>query len=205
MFRTFLVTTAAMTLMSGFALAQTATTPAPPATETTEPMQVTTRDIFTGAGGAAAANEMAGMTKISEGQLLASGIIGKNVYNGDGADAESIGKLNDLILGQDGMVQAAVVGVGGFLGVGQKNVALPANQLKLSVREDKSSWIVIETTKDKLNAAPAFETSENFTEGVADPSKANEADADAQPAAPETPAPADTTTPAAPAPAAPAN
>jgi hypothetical protein len=151
-------------------------------------------DLFKGAPGSKTAADMSAMTKVEEGQLLASGFMGKDVYNGDGSDAESIGKLSDLIIGPDGMIQAAVISVGGFLGVGQKSVAIPANQLKLSVRQDKTSWIVVDTTKDKLKAAPSFETSDNFTEGVADPAKANES----APATSTTP-PADATTPSAPA------
>jgi len=71
----------------------------------------------------------------------------KAVYSGDTDIAESIGKLNDLVIGPDGMVQAAVIGVGGFLGVGQKDVAIAASQLKLSVRSDGNSWLVLNTTK----------------------------------------------------------
>ena len=49
---------------------------------------------------------------------------------------KSKGKLNDLVIGKDGLVQTAVIGVGGFLGVGQKDVAVAPTQLKLSVRSD---------------------------------------------------------------------
>jgi hypothetical protein len=113
----------------------------------------------------------------------------KAVYSGDTDIAESIGKLNDLVIGPDGMVQAAVIGVGGFLGVGQKDVAIAASQLKLSVRSDGNSWLVLNTTKDQLNTAPAFDRSANFTDGVADPMKASKtAVGTTTPTAPETPA-----------------
>jgi hypothetical protein len=213
MFKYLIATTASIALMSGVAFAQsTTTTPAPADNQAEAPVK--SMELFKGAPGSKTAADMSAMTKVEEGQLLASGFMGKDVYNGDGSDAESIGKLSDLIIGPDGMVQAAVIGVGGFLGVGQKNVAIPANQLKLSIREDKSSWIVVDTTKDKLQAAPSFETSDNFTEGVADPAKANEnasetpttppADTTTAPvpmAPADSTAPAETTAPAAPAPA----
>jgi hypothetical protein len=135
-----------------------------------------------------AAPDAAALTKASEGQILAAGFLGKAVYNGDSDTAESIGKLNDLVIGPDGMVQAAVIGVGGFLGVGEKDVAVAASQLKLSVRSDGNSWLVLPTTKDQLKAAPAFDRSANFTDGVADPMKASKTEAETTaPVAPETP------------------
>ncbi|MEP7453522.1 PRC-barrel domain-containing protein [Phyllobacterium sp. SB3] len=216
MFRALIASTAGLALLSGVAMAQgTTTAPDPAPVETAPPAKVDTMELFKGVPADSAAADAAAMTKVEEGQLLGSGLIGKDVYNGDADDAESIGKLNDLIIGPDGKVQAAVISVGGFLGVGAKNVALPVNQLKLSVREDKKNWIVVDTTKDKLQEAPAFETADNFTEGVADPAKADEANSESAPiepapAAPATPdatepatptPPADTTAPADPAPA----
>jgi PRC-barrel domain protein len=179
-----LIATACVVLMSGTALGQT-TAPAP--AETPAPLTVTNKELFKPATGTPpAAPEAPALTKAVEGQILASGFLGKAVYNGDGDNAESIGKLNDLVIGPEGMVQAAVIGVGGFLGVGQKDVAVAPAQLKLSMRSDGNSWLVINTTKDQLNAAPAFDRSANFTDGVADPMKASQSTT--APAAPETPA-----------------
>ncbi|MHC1548214.1 PRC-barrel domain-containing protein [Phyllobacterium sp. K27] len=202
MLRTLIASTAALGMLSGVAFAQGTSTPAP-TTETMAPMKVETNPLFKNAAGTdAAPAETTAFTAVEEGELLASGLIGKNVYNGDADDAESIGKVADLIVGPDGSVKAAVIGVGGFLGIGAKNVALPADQLKLSVREDKNTWIVVETTKDKLNAAPAFEIGDNFTDGVADPMKANEAkNQSSGDTAPAAPAPMDTPATTTPAPA----
>jgi len=161
--------------------------PAP--AETPAPLTVTNKELFKPATGMPpAAPEAAALTQAAEGQLLASGFLSKAVYNGDGDNAESIGKLNDLVIGPEDMVQAAVIGVGGFLGVGQKDVTVAPTQLKLSMRSDGNSWLVMNTTKDQLNAAPAFDRSANFTDGVADPMKASQSEADATPAVPETPA-----------------
>jgi hypothetical protein len=184
MIRNLIATTACAVLMSGTALSQT-TAPAP----AEAPLTVTNKELFKPAPGMPAAPEATALTKAAEGQLLASGFLGTAVYNGDGDNAESIGKLNDLVIGPDGTVQAAVIGVGGFLGVGQKDVTVAPTQLKLSMRSDGNSWLVMNTTKDQLSAAPAFDRSANFTDGVADPMKASQSEADAAaPAAPETPA-----------------
>ncbi|MCX8280401.1 PRC-barrel domain-containing protein [Phyllobacterium sp. 0TCS1.6C] len=196
MLKSLIASTAAVTLMAGTALAQTTPAPAPAADPA--PAKVETKELFTGGAGAATAADVQPMTKVEEGQLLASGLMGKNVYNGDSENAESIGEVKDLIVNADGTVKAAVIGVGGFLGVGEKAVALPADQLKISMREDKSNWIVVNTTKEKLKEAPAFETADSFTQGVADPMKASESNA-ADTATPAAPAPAGSSQPATPA------
>jgi hypothetical protein len=54
-------------------------------------------------------------------------LVGKDVY---GADNEDIGEINDVIVGQDGRVIAVIVGVGGFLGIGEKNVAVGMTALQ---------------------------------------------------------------------------
>ena len=56
------------------------------------------------------------------GQMMASDLRGSNVY---GANNENVGDIKDILLERDGRVAAMVIGVGGFLGIGEKNVALP--------------------------------------------------------------------------------
>ncbi|MBB4041484.1 sporulation protein YlmC with PRC-barrel domain [Microvirga flocculans] len=67
------------------------------------------------------------MTKMDADQMMASDLIGTRVIS---ANNESIGDINDVILGRDGRVMAAVVGVGGFLGIGEKDVAVPFSALE---------------------------------------------------------------------------
>lgn len=66
---------------------------------------------------------------------LASLIIGENVYNGTGDDAEKIGDVNDIVLDKDNQAQSLVVGVGGFLGMGQKNVAVDYAKAEWATKE----------------------------------------------------------------------
>lgn len=84
-----------------------------------------------------------------------SKLIGATVYGGDNA---SIGEINDVLIGNDGAIRAAVIGVGGFLGVSEKNVAVPFDALKITGKPDSSSIqkITASYTKDELKAAPAF-------------------------------------------------
>lgn len=84
-----------------------------------------------------------------------SKLIGASVY---GPDNASIGEINDVIIGTDGKISAVVVGVGGFLGVGEKDVALPFEAISVTRKADSASIdkITVSYTKDQLNNAPKF-------------------------------------------------
>ena len=84
-----------------------------------------------------------------------SKLIGASIY---GPDNSSIGEINDVILGSDGRIKAAVIGVGGFLGVGEKNVAVPFEALNVSRKPNSDSIdkITVSYTKDQLKNAPKF-------------------------------------------------
>jgi hypothetical protein len=96
------------------------------------------------------------LTEQAEGQISANTYIGQPVYNP--AD-ESIGEINDVIFSMDGSVEAAVIGVGGFLGIGEKNVAVPLDTIKVSeVPNSTDLKLTTQETADTLNAAPEFRT-----------------------------------------------
>lgn len=84
-----------------------------------------------------------------------SKLIGATVY---GPDNKSIGDINDVLIANDGKVNAVVIGVGGFLGVGEKNVAIPFDKLQVSRKADSSSIekVTVSYTKDELKNAPKF-------------------------------------------------
>jgi sporulation protein YlmC with PRC-barrel domain len=82
-----------------------------------------------------------------------SKVIGLNVYNGKN---EKIGDINDLIIGSSGTVTHAIVGVGGFLGMGEKNVAIPFTSVRMSRDKDGKPTAMIDSTKEALKAAPAY-------------------------------------------------
>lgn len=92
---------------------------------------------------------------------LASKLIGFPVYASPANDAERYGEINDLVIGQSGEVSAVIIGVGGFLGVGEKNVAVGYDQLKWVTAQDNTERIVLETTKEALNAAQAVELTDD--------------------------------------------
>ena len=71
-----------------------------------------------------------------------------------------IGVVTDLIIDNSGNVTTAVVGVGGFLGAGKKDVAVPFKDLKVVSRDGKD-WLVLDKTKEDLKAAPAYDKKTN--------------------------------------------
>ena len=76
----------------------------------------------------------------------------QNVY--DPSD-NKIGDIDDVLIDKAGNVSALIVGVGGFLGMGEKDVAIPFSDVRAS--EKNSKWyLVLNTTKDALKTAPGF-------------------------------------------------
>jgi sporulation protein YlmC with PRC-barrel domain len=99
---------------------------------------------------------------------LASNMIGETVYTSDAADAESIGDINDLVVGEDGSVEAVVIGVGGFLGVGEKNVAVNFDQIRWAEDDSGNQIAVFEASKEDLEGAPEFVAAEETAMAPAD-------------------------------------
>jgi sporulation protein YlmC with PRC-barrel domain len=76
-------------------------------------------------------------------------ILGKPVYNDKN---EKIGVVDDLIVAPDQAVSYAIVGVGGFIGMGKHDVAIPAAQLK----ENHGKLVLAGASKDALKGMPTF-------------------------------------------------
>jgi sporulation protein YlmC with PRC-barrel domain len=76
----------------------------------------------------------------------------QNVY--DPSDAK-IGDVDDLLIDKEGRVTAMIIGVGGFLGMGEKDVAVPFGSVRASEKNNKW-YLVLNTDKEALKAAPGF-------------------------------------------------
>jgi sporulation protein YlmC with PRC-barrel domain len=103
------------------------------------------------------ANALRFQTVQGQGQWLVGNLWDKSVYNAAG---KSIGELKDVLIDKDGKVTALVVGVGGFLGLGEKNVAVDYD----FVQKDggiTSNRITLGLTEEELRNAPKFERSSN--------------------------------------------
>jgi sporulation protein YlmC with PRC-barrel domain len=88
-------------------------------------------------------------------EMLASDLIGTPVYN---AENQSLGEINDVLLAQDGRLKAVVVGVGGFLGIAERDVAVPWDTIGVSRDDDQDLTLRLEVRREQLEQAPAFTT-----------------------------------------------
>jgi hypothetical protein len=88
--------------------------------------------------------------------LAKQDLIGQTVYAPDKA---KIGSISDLILSKDGKsVEGFVIGVGGFLGIGEKSVALKMDRLKLASGADGTMQLSMDTSKEELTNTPTFKS-----------------------------------------------
>lgn len=149
-------TVAAAALLTAGAVAQTPPKSTPPAPQT-QTQQTPP----------AVPSQGASATQQQSGQWRGSQLIGLDVYNDKD---ENIGDINDVILGKDGKIELIVVGVGGWLGMGQHDVALSWEQVRFSEQPrkgdsanaekgEKPDHAMVNMTKDQLKAMPAFKYS----------------------------------------------
>lgn len=109
-------------------------------------------------GGTALANEARtdakaqapGVTVAATSAVSADKIIGKSVVN---AANDKIGEVESILTDKNGNARFAILGVGGFLGIGERTVAVPYRQLQISGNADR---IVLNSSKDQLAAMPAY-------------------------------------------------
>jgi sporulation protein YlmC with PRC-barrel domain len=164
----FFIAAAAASLMSSAALAQT---PQPNTNSTTATVTATTTTV----------SATSWMTQEAAGQWRTSKMMGLNVYN---KENEKIGDIAELIVDRSGKLEAVVVGVGGFLGLGEHDVAVPYGQISWVYQPVASSGstpmtngaastagrnsegprsypdhAVLSMTKEQLKAAPEFKFS----------------------------------------------
>jgi sporulation protein YlmC with PRC-barrel domain len=100
---------------------------------------------------AAAAPSGEFMTQAQKGEYRASKFVGINIYNNND---ENIGEINEVMVDKDGSIKAVVIGVGGFLGIGEKNVALPFKSIQ---------WVDTPRASAAATNPPANTTTANNT------------------------------------------
>ena len=148
MLRPNLLGALALLATTGLAAAQTTTPATPPAN--TAPGTSSTSGIQSVQTGVIPVR----FATVKPADTLSSRLIGSNVYN---KQNENIGTVEDLVIENGKTVTALVVGVGGFLGLGERYVAVDPSTVSLVRQEGGSSRVVMDTTKDNLRNAPAFE------------------------------------------------
>ncbi len=169
MLKKLLITTAVSGLMLSAAAAQYSS----PSTPSAAPSKPAASDEMKSDGSKSDISKsgasMSGSTNFisaqNQDQLLASKFKGTDVL---GANNEKIGDVTDILFTKDGKIEAYIVSVGGFLGVGTKEVALAPSSVQMS-KDDKDAYkLKVSLNKEQLAQAPNFQQykSQRSTTGV---------------------------------------
>jgi sporulation protein YlmC with PRC-barrel domain len=161
--RSFTLATAAAALLTSGAIAQTQTSPStPPATPSTPP--AATDPATPPATPAPSLTEKKPMTDKSAGsmqfsstlaadQVSVNKMIGMSVFN---AGDEDLGDINDVVVNKSGTPSVVIVGVGGFLGMGEKNVGVPFERIQFAMNKNNDQIARLDVTREALESAPPF-------------------------------------------------
>lgn len=149
--RTLIAATATLALLSGAAIAQT-TSPSNPGastpsmSNTAAPDSAVTTDPVTANG-------------LTNGKMAsADALIGKNVY---GRDNDKLGEVDDVILDTNGQAKQLVIGSGGFLGIGEKKVAVEYNAANWDSANNRINLSGL--SRDDVKAMPEFKYDDSMT------------------------------------------
>ncbi|MBR0749552.1 PRC-barrel domain-containing protein [Bradyrhizobium japonicum] len=115
---------------------------------------------------AAASAQSADAKMALKGNWRASKLMGLNVYN---ETNEKLGDINELLVDKSGKINAVVIGVGGFLGMGEHDIAVSMDKLKFveePVRTSSSSTST--TSRDTTTGAASTTTNRNANDWVPD-------------------------------------
>lgn len=140
-----LLAATAIPALATVAYAQTNAPTTTPSTEATTPAPTTAPSATT-----AAAPEW---YQHQQGEWRTSKLVGTKVKNNAG---DTIGDINEILLTNDGAAAAAVIGVGGFLGMGEHQVAVQFKSLKIDRDSNGNDVVKLDTTKEALKKAPEW-------------------------------------------------
>ena len=109
------------------------------------------------------------MTSIPSSSRTVTDWYKQNVYD---PNQQKIGEIMDVLVNPSGQIDAAIVGVGGFLGAGEKDVAVTFNAIKATKKNDKT-YLTLDTMKDALKNAPGFKYDRQTTSWVPEGNKSS--------------------------------
>ena len=121
--------------------------------------------LLIAASSAMAASEL--MTSVPSNSVTVTDWYKQNVYDPNNT---KIGEIMDVLVSSDGRANTLIVGVGGFLGAGEKDVAVSFDAVKRTMK-DNTIYLTMNTTKDQLKSAPGFRYDRQTTTWVPDTSK----------------------------------
>ena len=172
--KTILIAALAVTALAGSAMAQTATppsytTPTPSAPSATPPSTGTPSTTMPSTGSSTSTMPSTGSTTSTTSttmsghsmfidrqktdEALSSELVGAAVVSSSG---ERIGDVNDLVIDTTGRVSGVVIGVGGFLGMGEKSVAVDYGSVTKSRDDNGRPRLTVQLTKESLKSAAPF-------------------------------------------------
>jgi len=100
----------------------------------------------------AEAKEEVLMTTVPASGIPVSEFYKQSIYD---SHDNKIGDVNDVLLDKNGQVSAVILGVGGLLGIGEKNVAVPFKAIQVT-EKGGNRYLVMDATKDALKAATGY-------------------------------------------------
>jgi sporulation protein YlmC with PRC-barrel domain len=100
----------------------------------------------------ASAKEEMLLTTVPNNGITVSEYYKQSVYD---TKDNKIGDVNDVLLDKSRQVSAVILGVGGFLGMGEKDVAVPFNAIKIT-EKDGNRYLVMDTSKEALQSATGY-------------------------------------------------
>jgi hypothetical protein len=106
------------------------------------------------------------MSSVPSSSLTVTDWYKQDIYNPSNT---KIGEIMDVLVGANGQVSAVIVGVGGFLGAGEKDVAVNFNSIQKTMKNNKV-YLTMDATKDALKSAPGFKYDSDKTTWVPDTS-----------------------------------
>ena len=109
------------------------------------------------------------MSSVPASSLTVTDWYKQDVYNPSNT---KIGEVMDVLVGPSGQVSTVIVGVGGFLGAGEKDVAVNFNSIQKTMKDNKV-YLTMDATKDALKNAPGFKYDSTKTTWVPDTSNNN--------------------------------
>lgn len=113
-----------------------------------------------------------------EQELFASDLIGSRIYSTETdvtgpvessmtSEWNDLGEINDMVLDEDGSVQVVILGIGGFLGIGERDVAVSMDGLEV-VRDSNDMtnyFLVVNADQEELENAPEFVRNPDMAQG----------------------------------------
>lgn len=125
--------------------------------------------LLVATGTAMAAGEL--MNSIPSSSVTVTDWYKQSVYD---PKNNKIGDVKDVLVDPDGHVNALIIGVGGFLGAGEKDVAVSFEAVK-KTEKNNSIYLTMNTTKDAVKSAPGFKYDKKSTTWVPDRDNNNHA------------------------------